>query len=269
MFLSSSSKLGEQPQAAQGACAMAAGRTFSGGSGGSALISPLHSFWKCSARGCFMRNMHLRQSPDHTPSCCQPLQPASRLLHPSAAPCILCSKHDTMGMRTGDRRAALQTRGSKARMHAKLAEWPPSQLQSCQACTLLRPTRQRTSPKAAPCCRACNRAHPVSRAWRMRDDHTASFCRAPAWPRISRELRARVRPTLMRRSSATKPMPPLRRVRTALRDHQRPSPCPAAHAPGGAVGYGDAVLHPACIIMPYTHCMRSSVVWVCAQKYAH
>ena len=82
MFPSSGSKLCKQPEAAQGACAMVAGRTFSGDSGGSALIFPLHSFWKCSARGCFMRNMHLRQNVSLAPSGCKPSSSSLPQQHP-------------------------------------------------------------------------------------------------------------------------------------------------------------------------------------------
>ena len=47
--------------------------------------------------------------------------------------------------------------------------------------------------------------------------HRASRCRAKALPITMREDRARVSPTLIRRSSATNPMPPPLRERTVLK----------------------------------------------------
>ena len=51
-----------------------------------------------------------------------------------------------------------------------------------------------------------------------RQDTSCPTCSALLWPMTMREQRARVRPTLMRRSSATKPMPPL--LRPFFRDLQ-------------------------------------------------
>lgn len=61
----------------------------------------------------------------------------------------------------------------------------------------------------------CSVTYPFTRAWRSRLRQRQLRSRVRAWPTTSSEHRARVSPTLMRRSSATKPTLALRNERTA------------------------------------------------------
>lgn len=63
-------------------------------------------------------------------------------------------------------------------------------------------------------CREGEEAYPVRAQCSTKASQRWSCRRASAWPTTRREDRARVRPTFIRRSSATKPMPPPCCVRT-------------------------------------------------------